>query len=87
METQRWWREPELAWLIILVVLAYFLRAGQLPIRGEESTRAQIAFEGDHVPLAETPSDPPGEVFGFGKAMHREIARESRRFIRHSRAF
>jgi len=40
-----WWREAEFAWLILLVVFAYFLRAGELPIRGEESTRAEIAFE------------------------------------------
>ncbi len=30
---------------MILVVTAYFLRAGDLPLRGEEPTRAQIAFE------------------------------------------
>src|SRR5947207_2762207 len=40
-----WWREMEAAWLVLLVVAAYFLRAGELPIRGEEPTRAQIARE------------------------------------------
>jgi 4-amino-4-deoxy-L-arabinose transferase-like glycosyltransferase len=40
-----WWREWEVAGLLLLVVAAYFLRAGALPLRGEESTRAQIAYE------------------------------------------
>jgi 4-amino-4-deoxy-L-arabinose transferase-like glycosyltransferase len=40
-----WWREPEVAWLVILVVATYFIRAGVLPLRGEEPTRAQIAYE------------------------------------------
>ncbi len=40
-----WWRESEVAWLVLLVVGAYFSRAGVLPIRGEEPTRAQIALE------------------------------------------
>jgi len=31
--------------LLVLVFGAYFLRLGQLPLRGEEPTRAQIAFE------------------------------------------
>src|SRR5262245_17430544 len=40
-----WWREAEVAGLCLLVVVAYFLRAGELPIRGEEPTRAQTARE------------------------------------------
>lgn len=40
-----WWRETELAWVLILVLVAYFLRAGDLPFRGEEPTRAQSALE------------------------------------------
>jgi 4-amino-4-deoxy-L-arabinose transferase-like glycosyltransferase len=40
-----WWRETEAAWLLVLVVTAYFIRAGAAPIQGEEPTRAQIAFE------------------------------------------
>jgi 4-amino-4-deoxy-L-arabinose transferase-like glycosyltransferase len=40
-----WWREAEVGWLVLLVVVAYFLRAADLPLRGEEPTRAQIAFE------------------------------------------
>lgn len=33
------------AWLVLLVGVAYLLRAGELPLRGEEPTRAQIALE------------------------------------------
>ena len=40
-----WWREAEAALLVVLVVAAYFTRANVLPIRGEEPTRAQMAFE------------------------------------------
>ena len=40
-----WWREAEAAWLLVLVLAVYFLRAGTLPIRGEEPTRVQIARE------------------------------------------
>ncbi len=40
-----WWRERDILWLLLLVISAYFLRAGALPIRGEEPTRAQIARE------------------------------------------
>jgi 4-amino-4-deoxy-L-arabinose transferase-like glycosyltransferase len=40
-----WWREAEVAGLIALVLAAYFVRLGALPIRGEGSTRAQIARE------------------------------------------
>ena len=40
-----WYREYEVALLIGLVVGAYFLRVGAVPIQGEEPTRAQIAFE------------------------------------------
>ncbi len=35
----------DLAILIIMVALAYFSRAHSLPLRGEEPTRAQMAFE------------------------------------------
>src|SRR5262249_34240160 len=40
-----WWREPEVAILILLVVAAYFLRLGDLTLRGEEMRRALIGFE------------------------------------------
>ena len=40
-----WWCEAQAGLLLVLVVGAYFLRLGQLPLRGEEPTRAQIAFE------------------------------------------
>jgi 4-amino-4-deoxy-L-arabinose transferase-like glycosyltransferase len=59
-----WWREAGVAWLLVLVVTAYFTRAGALPLRGEEPTRAQIAREmverGDWVVPREQ-----GEPFGF----------------------
>src|SRR5262245_19228359 len=42
---QPWWREWDAFFLLVLVVAAYFTRAGVLPIRGEEPTRAQIALE------------------------------------------
>jgi hypothetical protein len=42
---RRWLPEVEVVCLILLVVVAYFFRAGALPIRGEEPTRAQIARE------------------------------------------
>ncbi len=41
----RWWRAWEVAVLVLLVLAGYFVRAGALPLRGEEPTRAQIAFE------------------------------------------
>lgn len=44
-DARRWFCEPEVAFLTIFVILAYFIRAGELPLRGEESTRAQMAFE------------------------------------------
>jgi 4-amino-4-deoxy-L-arabinose transferase-like glycosyltransferase len=44
-DSRSWWREPEMLGLILLVIVAYFLRAGELPIRGEEPTRALVAFE------------------------------------------
>ncbi len=40
-----WWREPEVAIVIVLVVAAYFVRIGDVSMRGEESRRAQVAFE------------------------------------------
>ena len=40
-----WWFQPELGLLIVLVLAAYFVRLGDVSIRGEEPTRAQIAFE------------------------------------------
>jgi 4-amino-4-deoxy-L-arabinose transferase-like glycosyltransferase len=39
------WCEPEVAAICLLVLATYFLRAGSLPLRGEEPTRAQVAFE------------------------------------------
>ena len=48
LPSRPWWREWEIAALGILVLIAYFLRADALPLRGEESTRAQIAFEMVH---------------------------------------
>ncbi len=41
----KWWREPELALLLVLVVGAYFTRIPALTIRGEESRRGLIARE------------------------------------------
>jgi 4-amino-4-deoxy-L-arabinose transferase-like glycosyltransferase len=40
-----WLREWQVGCLVVLVGLAYFLRAGALPLRGEEPTRVQIARE------------------------------------------
>src|SRR5260370_21115115 len=40
-----WWREPEIAVLIVLVVAAYFLRLGDVTLRGEEMRRALVGFE------------------------------------------
>lgn len=40
-----WWRERELFLLAAFAIAAHFPRAGELPLRGEESTRAQMAFE------------------------------------------
>ncbi len=40
-----WWREPEIAVLILLVAAAYFVRLDDLSMRGEEPRRAQVAFE------------------------------------------
>jgi 4-amino-4-deoxy-L-arabinose transferase-like glycosyltransferase len=40
-----WWRAWEVAVLVLLVVAGYALRAGELPLRGEEPTRAQGALE------------------------------------------
>jgi 4-amino-4-deoxy-L-arabinose transferase-like glycosyltransferase len=44
-DSRPWWREPEMLGLVLLVIVAYFLRAGELPIRGEEPTRGLTAFE------------------------------------------
>jgi 4-amino-4-deoxy-L-arabinose transferase-like glycosyltransferase len=44
-EGKSWWREGEVALLLLLVFGAYFVRAGALSVRGEESRRAQVAFE------------------------------------------
>lgn len=41
----RWWHESEVLLLIALVIGAYFLRAGDLTIRGEESRWATVARE------------------------------------------
>jgi 4-amino-4-deoxy-L-arabinose transferase-like glycosyltransferase len=40
-----WWRDKEVAVLIALVVAAYFVRIGDISMRGEEPTRAEVAFE------------------------------------------
>ncbi len=40
-----WWRELELALLVVLVVGAYFTRMTSLTVRGEESRRGLIARE------------------------------------------
>lgn len=40
-----WWREGEVYFLVALVGLFYFLRIGDLTIRGEESRRATVAIE------------------------------------------
>src|SRR5260370_22766156 len=40
-----WWREPEIAVLIVLVVAAYILRLGDVTLRGEEMRRALVGFE------------------------------------------
>lgn len=41
----RWWRESEVLVLIALVIGAYFIRAADLTIRGEESRWATVARE------------------------------------------
>lgn len=41
----RWWREPEILFLLALVVSAYLVRIGDVPMRGEEPRRARVAFE------------------------------------------
>src|SRR5436189_5106868 len=41
----RWWREPELALLVLFILGAYFTRMSDLTIRGEESRRGLIARE------------------------------------------
>jgi 4-amino-4-deoxy-L-arabinose transferase-like glycosyltransferase len=40
-----WWREPELALVLVLACAAYLPRLGELPARGEEPRRAQVAYE------------------------------------------
>ena len=40
-----WWREPEVFWLILLIGVTYFARMTTLELRGEETRRAQVAFE------------------------------------------
>jgi 4-amino-4-deoxy-L-arabinose transferase-like glycosyltransferase len=40
-----WWRAWEVVVLVLLVLAGYALRAGALPLRGEEPTRAQGALE------------------------------------------
>lgn len=40
---QAWWREPEVFGLILLVAAAYFFRAGDAPLRGEETRWALVA--------------------------------------------
>lgn len=41
----RWWREPEVLGLVVLVGFAYFARIGDLSVRGEESRWATVAME------------------------------------------
>ena len=40
-----WWREYEVALLVLLVLLGYFYRASEMSLRGEEPRRAQVAVE------------------------------------------
>src|SRR5579864_3884999 len=40
-----WWREPEVALLALLVAVAYFVRMGDLTLRGEETRWAQVGLE------------------------------------------
>ncbi len=40
-----WWREQEVLWLLVIVLVAHFFRLGVLSVRGEESRRAMIAQE------------------------------------------
>ncbi|HEV3006176.1 MAG TPA: glycosyltransferase family 39 protein [Pirellulales bacterium] len=41
----RWWLEPQVGWLLLLVAGIYFSRMTTLTIRGEESRRARVAIE------------------------------------------
>jgi 4-amino-4-deoxy-L-arabinose transferase-like glycosyltransferase len=46
LAVRSWWREAgTIGLLVALVLVAYFWRADELPLRGEEATRAEIAFE------------------------------------------
>jgi 4-amino-4-deoxy-L-arabinose transferase-like glycosyltransferase len=40
-----WWREREVAILVVLVAVAYFVRMGEVTLRGEEHRRAQVSQE------------------------------------------
>ncbi|HZY87136.1 MAG TPA: glycosyltransferase family 39 protein [Gemmataceae bacterium] len=42
---RRWWREAEFALVLVLACAAYLPRLGELPARGEEPRRAQVACE------------------------------------------
>lgn len=44
-DPRRWWREPQLAVLVLVVVAIFFSRLTTLTIRGEESRRARVAVE------------------------------------------
>jgi len=43
--TVRWWLEPQVGWLVLLVAAVFFSRMTTLTIRGEESRRARVAIE------------------------------------------
>jgi len=43
--TTRWRLEPQVGWLVLLVVAVFFSRMTTLTIRGEESRRARVAIE------------------------------------------
>jgi len=43
--TNRWWREPELGLLLILLAAMYLTNLDGITIRGEESRRGRIAWE------------------------------------------
>lgn len=44
-DPRRWWREPQLAVLVLVVSAIFFSRLTTLTIRGEESRRARVAVE------------------------------------------
>jgi 4-amino-4-deoxy-L-arabinose transferase-like glycosyltransferase len=44
-DPHRWWREPQLVVLVLMVTAIFFSRLTTLTIRGEESRRARVAVE------------------------------------------